>query len=246
MRTCAHIDIRAPRSERVNQVVFRDAVTLVSTSDDRTVHCWDVGTGAGEEQMAGDGLTLSQDASDKQTPAIYLVTNKANLLLVHLTDSAGASEHGKAKPNKKSMAFFRTNLHTWVCWRQDCGPLRKWRDAAAAGALFVAIAISPIFDLLFGSMCLVDVFTIFLIHVSSLVFLLLSYVAYICCDVCYIYFEMLMSTQGCCCMLQGAVIMNLALKTAIMILHVQPIPPPVTFSKALFEAQSSGSQVSFH
>jgi len=97
------------------------------------------------------------------------------------------------------------------------------------------------FDLLFGYMCLVDVLTIFLIHESSLVFLLLSYVAYICCDVCYIYFETLMSTQGCRCMLQGAVIMNLALTTAISILHVQPIPPPVTFSKALFEAQSSGS-----
>jgi len=129
--TCAHADIRAPRSERVNQVVFRNAVALVSASDDRMVHFWDVGTGAGEEQMAVDGLTLSQDASDNQTPAIYLMTNKADLLLVHLTDTAGASEHEKAKPKKKPMAFFRANLHTRVRWRQDRSPLRKRRDAAA-------------------------------------------------------------------------------------------------------------------
>jgi len=108
MPSCAHPDICAPRSRVVNQVAFRDAGTLVSASQDRTVRFWAVGSGAGEEEMVGDGLTLSQDPCDKETAGNYLVTYKADLLLVHLTDTAGASEHEKAEQNQQPIAFFRS------------------------------------------------------------------------------------------------------------------------------------------
>ena len=58
---------------------------------------WAVDTGAGEEEMAGDELTLSQDASDEQMVGNYFVTYKTSLLLVHLTDTASVSEHEKVE-----------------------------------------------------------------------------------------------------------------------------------------------------
>jgi len=91
----------------VIQVAFRDAGTLASASEDGTMRFWAVGSGAGEEEMAGDGLTLSEDACDKQTTGNYLVTCKADLLLVNLTDTAGASEHEKAEQSQQPVAFFR-------------------------------------------------------------------------------------------------------------------------------------------
>ena len=66
----------------------------------------------------------------------------------------------------------------------------------------------------------VDSFSIFLIHWPPIIFLFLSYLAYICCSVCCIYFETAMSAQECRCVLLGAAIMNLALVTAIPTLHV--------------------------
>jgi len=57
--------------------------------------------------MPDEQLTFSQDASDKHTAGKYLVTKKGDLVLVHLTVTAGASEYGKAEPNKKTVAFFR-------------------------------------------------------------------------------------------------------------------------------------------
>jgi len=96
MRTFAHADIRAPRSGLVTQVEFSGAGTYVSASDDGTTRFWDVATGAQKEE-----------ASDKQTAGKYLVTKKGDLVLVHLTDTAGASEDEKAEQNKKPVAFFR-------------------------------------------------------------------------------------------------------------------------------------------
>jgi len=68
------------------------------------VRFWDVIAGAPQEEMPGDSLTLSEDV-DKQTAGNYLVTNKGDLLLVHLAGTAGASKHEKAEQNKKPMAF---------------------------------------------------------------------------------------------------------------------------------------------
>jgi len=107
MRTFAHADIRAPRSRPVTQVEFSDAGTLVSASEDGTTRFWDVATGAQKEEMPGEHFTFSQDASDKQTAGKYLVTKKGDLVLVYLTDTAGASEDAKVEQNKKPVAFFR-------------------------------------------------------------------------------------------------------------------------------------------
>jgi len=68
---------------------------------------WDVATGAQKEEVPGEHFTFSQDASDKQTAGKYLVTKKGDLVLVYLTDTAGASEDEKAEQNKKPVAFFR-------------------------------------------------------------------------------------------------------------------------------------------
>jgi len=107
MRTFAHADISAPRSGVVTQVEFSDAGTLVSASVDGTTRLWDVATGAQKEEMTGEHFTFSQDASDKQMAGKYLVTKKGDLVLVHLTDTAGASEDEKVEQNKKPVAFFR-------------------------------------------------------------------------------------------------------------------------------------------
>ena len=136
MRTFAHADIRAPRSGPVTQVEFSDAGTLVSASEDGTTRFWDVATGTQKEEMPGEHLTFwdvatgaqkeevpgehftfSQDASDKQTAGKYLVTKKGDLVLVYLTDTAGASEDEKAEQNKKPVAFFRApaKIQTLQC-----------------------------------------------------------------------------------------------------------------------------------
>jgi len=59
-----------------------------------------------KEETPGEKFTFSQDASDKQTVGKYLVTTKGDLVLVHLTDTAGASEGEKVEQNKKPVAFF--------------------------------------------------------------------------------------------------------------------------------------------
>jgi len=107
MLTFAHADIRAPRSGAVMQVEFSDAGTIVSTSDDGTMHFWNVATGAQKKEMPGEQFTFSKGPSDKQKAGKYVVTKEGDLLLVHLTDTAIASANEKAEQNKKPVAFFR-------------------------------------------------------------------------------------------------------------------------------------------
>ena len=51
-----------------------------------------------------------------------MVTKKGDLVLVHLTDTAGASEDEKAEQIKKPVAFFRVPRDPLgLCWHQVSG-----------------------------------------------------------------------------------------------------------------------------
>jgi len=100
----------------VTQVEFSDAGTLVSASRDGTTRFWDVATGAQKEEMQGEKFTFSKGPSDQQTAGKYVVTKQGDLLLVHLIDTAIASEdentaiasaNEKVEQNKTPVAFFR-------------------------------------------------------------------------------------------------------------------------------------------
>lgn len=167
--------------------------------------------------MAGDELTLSQDASDEQMVGNYFVTYKTSLLLVHLTDTASVSEHEKVEQTQQTIAFFLAPapISTLEC-TSDKSVVHCENDEVLQ--LHGALAILPIVH---GLLCidLVDSLSIFLIQLSSCVFFFLSHVACICCDICCIYFETSMSAEWCCCILLDAAIMNLVLST----LHVHAL-----------------------
>ena len=66
--------------------------------------------------MQGEKFTFTKSPSDQQTAGKYVVTKQGDLLLVHLIDTAIASEdentaiasaNEKAEQNKKPVAFFR-------------------------------------------------------------------------------------------------------------------------------------------
>ena len=78
---------------------FRDADTLVSSSEDGTSIVWDTCTGAPKDEVSREKLALTTNT--EQRVGRFLVTAKDDLVLVH-------HDHGEANvADKRPVAFFR-------------------------------------------------------------------------------------------------------------------------------------------
>ena len=94
-------------TDRVTQVEFIDADTVVSSSRDGTTRAWDVATGTQKAEFEGDKFSFIKSSGsftegDEQTVGAYVVTTKDNLVLVH-----ALKQKEPATENNHAVAFFR-------------------------------------------------------------------------------------------------------------------------------------------
>ena len=92
-------------TDKVTQVEFIDADTVVSSSRDGTTRAWDVATGKQKAEFKGDKFYFTKSRDGKRTVGAYVVITKDNLVLVHRTDALKHNE--PTTENSQAVAFFR-------------------------------------------------------------------------------------------------------------------------------------------